>query len=165
MLVTSELLLYYRCLSVYVVQLTDYELFNTFTNEHNCLLTRLLLHLSRQPSSSCPVTNHMHSLVRATHCGIQLNVTTSDVPSCLKFFLERQSEWKLLLSPCFQGLLVSGYCRCTPQYFTLCPCIIGYSQLDRHFLLRLLAGYSKLKDSWRNDFPPLSEGFLNGPLL
>jgi len=88
-----------------------------------------------------------------------------DVPSWLKFLLEREAEWKLLLSLCFQMLLVSDYCCYTPQYFTLCPRILGYSQLDHHFLFRLLTEYSKLKDSWSNDFPPLSEGFFNRPLL
>jgi hypothetical protein len=34
-----------------------------------------------------------------------------------------------------------------------------------HFLCRLLTGYSKLNDSCNNDLLPISEGFLNGPLL
>ena len=51
------------------------------------------------------------------------------------------------------------------ENFTGCPCILGNSQLDCHFLCRLLTGYSKLNDSCNNDLLPISEGFLNGPLL
>ena len=55
------------------------------------------------------------------------------------------SEWRLLLSPCLF--------------------ILGNSLLDYHFLCRLLTGYSKPKDSWSIDLPPLSEGVVNGLLL
>jgi len=77
-LVTHEPVFCYHCLSVNGVQLTDQELANTFIQHHNCLLTRILMHLSRHPSSSSLMMNHKHILVRAVHCGIQLNVATSD---------------------------------------------------------------------------------------
>jgi hypothetical protein len=45
------------------------------------------------------------------------------------------------------------------EYFMLCPCISGISQLDYHFLCLLPTGYSTLKDFWSNLFS------LNEPLL
>jgi hypothetical protein len=76
------------------------------------------------------------------------------------------SEWKLLLSPCLQVLLLSGYCLVVSyEYFTLCPCISGNTEPDYHFRCRLLTGSSKLKDSWSNDLSSLTEVSLNGPLL
>jgi len=56
------------------------------------------------------------------------------------------------------------HCVLHYEYFLL-PCFIGINQLDCYFFYRLLTGYLKLKDFWRKDLPPLSEGFLNGPLL
>jgi hypothetical protein len=52
LLVSSELLFYYHCLSVYRVQLTDYELDGTFINQYICALIRSLAHLIRHSSSS-----------------------------------------------------------------------------------------------------------------
>lgn len=49
---TSEILFYYHCLAVYRVQLTDWELDGTIINQHNCLLTLSLAHLSTHPSTS-----------------------------------------------------------------------------------------------------------------
>ena len=46
-----------------------------------------------------------------------------------------------------------------------CSCIWGISQTGFYFLCRLLLGYLKLKNFWRNDFSRLVESFLNGPLL
>jgi hypothetical protein len=98
--------------------------------------------------------NCMHILVRTSQCGIHLNVTNSDrflyllegpipvkVLTWMRASNSQLSEWKLLLSPCL--------------------CILGNS----HFLCQLLTGYSILKYSLSSDLPPLSEGFLNGPVL
>jgi hypothetical protein len=62
----------------------------------------------------------------------------------------RWSVWKLLSSLWVQGLLVSGNCSCTLWKIlsiSRCPCILGISQLDYHFLCRLLTEYLKLKSS------------------
>ena len=51
------------------------------------------------------------------------------------------------------------------EYFTLCAGISGNGEPDYHFLCRLHIGYSKLKVSWSNDLPPLTEVSSNGSLL
>ena len=102
--------------------------------------------------------NYMHILMRTTHCGIHLYVRNSDcfldlsehrilvkILNWMRASNSHMSEWKFLLSPCL--------------------CILGKSQLNYHFLCWLHTRYSKIKDSYSNDLPPLSEGFLNGPLL
>jgi hypothetical protein len=98
-----------------------------------------------------------------------------NVPSWLKFLLEW--EPRTLISqngPFFFVTLHSRFTgfRLLPlnpmvnyEYFTGCPCILGNSQWDYHFVCKLLTGYLKLKDSCSNDLLPLSEGFLNGPVL
>ena len=63
---------------------------------------------------------------------------------------------------------MSGDCPCSLCYTmsTLrCTCILWISKLDFYYLCQVITGYSRLKDFWSNDLPPLSEGSLNGPLL
>jgi len=48
------------------------------------------------------------------------------------------------------------------DYFMQCPCVLRISQLDSHFLCRLLIGYSDLQDFWSNDLQSHSEVFLDG---
>jgi len=45
------------------------------------------------------------------------------------------------------------------------PRILGIIRLHYYFLCWLLAAYWKLNDFWSYDLSPLSEDFLNGPLL
>jgi hypothetical protein len=51
------------------------------------------------------------------------------------------------------------------EYFILCPCILGISQLGYYFLCRFLMVYSNLQVFRSNDFLYLSEIFLNRPPL
>ena len=130
----------------------------TFINQHICLLIRSLAHLSRHPSSSS-VNTELYAHYREDNslwctpecyeldCFIDLSERPIPVKvlTWMRASSSHLSEWRLLLSRCLY--------------------IPGNSQLDCHFLCRLLTGYSKLKDSWSKDLPLLSEGFVNGLLL
>ena len=144
------------------------------------LLIRLLPHLSRHPSSLSINYESYALLVQRTHYSVHLTyelrlfLHISERPVIVKasiYVRVSNSCWSvqtLLLSPGVQCLLVSGDCPCSLCYTmsTLrCACILGISQLDYYYLCWMITGYSKLKDFWSNDLPPLSEGFLNGPLL
>jgi hypothetical protein len=65
----------------------------------------------------------------------------------------------------FTGVRRLPLCRVVHCEYVMCPCIIGISHLNYHFLCRLLTGHTNLKDFWSSDLSSLSEGFLNGPLL
>jgi hypothetical protein len=70
------------------------------------------------------------------------------------------SEWKLRLSPCVQGFLLSGDRPCTVWHIMSAsnfPCILAISQLDCYFLRPLFTGYSNLKHFWSKDFPPFKK--------
>jgi len=144
-------------LSVHRVQLTNEELDGTFINQHNYLLIQSLAHLNRHSSSSVNVELYAHSrednsIWYTPECyELDCFIDLSERPIPVKVLTwmrasnSHLSEWRLLLSPFLY--------------------ILRNSQLDFHFLCRLLTGYSKLKDSWSNDLPPLSEGLVNGLLL
>ena len=113
--------------------------------------------------------NYVQIPVRTSHYAIHLSVTKSDLfldlgsPIPVKVLTWRRvsnshlSEWKLILSLCVPGLLVSGDWPCTVWYSF--PFILGISQLDCYFLRPLLIG--KLKYFWSNDIPPFTQIFLN----
>jgi hypothetical protein len=109
---------------------------------------------------------YTHSREKTANCGIHLHVMNSNrffelserpIPvKVLTWMRDSNSqllEWKLLLSPCIHGWLVSGCSLGTP------------ASLRDHLLCHLLTGYSKLKDSWSNVLPPLSEGYVNEHVL
>jgi hypothetical protein len=149
-------------------------------NHYNCLAIDQTTSATQRSHPPCLVImNHTHILVRTTDCGVRLTyelrlfLHISERPVIVKAFTYVsvdlcRSVQTLLLSPWVPCLPVSGDFPCSVCYTvsTLrCTCILGISQLDYYYLCRLLTGYSKLKDFWSNDLPPLSEGFLNGPLL
>jgi hypothetical protein len=124
--------------------------------------------------------NYMQILVRITHCDVHLTYELRLFSSYIEhpFMVKvctwlRASNsfllvWKLLLSPWVQCLLVWGDCPCTLCYIISIACclgILGISHLDNYFLCQSLTGYLKLQDFWSNDLQPLSEGFLNRPVL
>jgi len=120
--------------------------------------------------------NYTQILLWTTHCGLLLNVTSSNsflytserLLAVKEFTWIRVSNSKLLLSPWAQGLLVSGDCPCILRNImsaSCLPCILTIIQLDYYCFCLLLTAYSKLKDFWRSDLPPHNEDFSNGPLL
>jgi hypothetical protein len=98
-------------------------------------------------------------LAKTTHCGINLKGTNWDrfldlskrpitvtVHTWIRASDSRMTEWIRLLLPSLR--------------------ILGNSQPYYHLPCRLFTRYSQPNDSsWNNDLPPLSEGFLDGPLL
>ena len=123
--------------------------------------------------------NNMQILLKTNRCSIHPNVTNS---LCLLHIAERLiidvactwmsvsnsdlSVWIRLLGFKFYCCrLLQLYPAVSYEYFMLCPCILGISQLDYYFLCRLLTGYSNFKVFWSNDFTYLSEVFLHRPLL
>lgn len=111
----------------------------------------------------------MHILMRTTHCAVHLNVSNSDyflhIGTSQNFYSSYLSERLELpvvrietsLSPCVQGLPVSGY---LPQHpvvklgvFHSVPMNFRKQSTRLSFSLSLLTGYAKLKNCWSNDFP------------
>jgi len=75
LLVTSEFLFYYHCLSVCGVQLTDRELHHTLINPWP--IDRSLVHFDTHHPRPL-MMNHMHILVRTAYSGIHLNIMNCD---------------------------------------------------------------------------------------
>ena len=147
-----------------------------------CLLIRTQAHLIRHPSSSAVNDEpHAHSYQdNSLWCTPGLRTRTAsflhrNVPSWLKCLLAQERRvligqyGNFFLSPSVQRLLVSVDYPCTLRYLmsTSC-CAHPFQELFTYTIISFVGCSQGIRNSkifWSNDLPPLSEGFLNGPLL
>jgi hypothetical protein len=88
------------------------------------LLLQSLAHLSRHPSSCVNAEPYAHYWEDNSERFLDLSQRPI---TWIKPSNSHLAEWKLLLSPCVQGLLVSGCRLMVNEYCTLCPYISGNS--------------------------------------
>jgi hypothetical protein len=144
-------------------------------NQRNILLIQLLVLLHRHLTSSSvnnePICWFLIGQLTMVYTWLLWTWTASliyqNVPSQLKFLLEYEpqnshlSDGNLFFHLAFKVF----WCQASASHgklwvFHFVPCFLGSSQLEYHFFCRVL-----LIDSLSNDLLPLSESFLNGPLL
>ena len=171
LLVTSEFLIYYHCLSVYGVQLTVLGI-RLFIYESLWLSIDIITSATQQ----IPVlllcqsadTNQYKSIWYTLIYEIgPLFFVYRNVPFRSKNILEW--ERRILIgqygnvfchfgfkAPLCQATAITTYVSLNYEYFMLCQYILGIREVNYYFHCPLLTGYSQLK-------PSLSKVFLNEP--